>query len=79
MLYLTKKSFEKVFDPSSCAASFDGPKVFIFLLCRKSVKPITRGCSGPIITNSIFSLTQNFSMVSKSFESISTLLTLFSR
>ena len=32
ILYFTKKSLEKVLEPSNCAASFDGPKVFIFLL-----------------------------------------------
>ena len=31
ILYLTKKSLEKVFEPSNCAACFDGPNVLIFL------------------------------------------------
>ena len=40
MLYLTKKSFEKVFDPSSCAASFDGPKVLYFYFAENLLNPL---------------------------------------
>ena len=76
--YLTKKSFEKVLDPSSWAAACEGPKTLIFFDKRKSAKPITSGCSGPIITRLIFSSLQKAAIDSKSLCSISILVSLSS-
>ena len=46
------KSFENAFEPSSCAAAFDGPMTGIFLLRKKSTNPVTKKASGPIIVRS---------------------------
>ena len=45
-------SLAKVFDPSNCAAAFDGPNTAIFNLRRSSATPLTNGTSGPMTTKS---------------------------
>ena len=50
MPYFLKKSLENVFDPSNWAAALEGPNTLILFDTKKSVNPLTRGCSGQIIT-----------------------------
>ena len=47
--------FVKIFVPSSCEAILFGPNVLILFFSKKSTIPLTNGCSGPTIINSIFS------------------------
>ena len=44
--------FAKSFEPSNCAAAFDGPKHGIFAFANSSATPFTNGTSGPITTRS---------------------------
>ena len=46
------KSLAKNFDPSNCAANFDGPKTFMPCSSNLSFKPSTNGNSGPMNTTS---------------------------
>ena len=42
--------FAKSFEPSICAAAFDGPKQAILALFSASARPFTKGFSGPTTT-----------------------------
>ena len=50
--YIFYRNSRKVFEPSSLAASADGPALML-ILDNSSLSPKTSGISGPIITKSI--------------------------
>ena len=53
MPYRAQRSLVKPFEPSSCAAAFDGPKTRMPAARRSSARPATSGASGPTTTRSI--------------------------
>ena len=59
-------SFANVFEPSSCAAAFDGPNTGTPSARTASATPATSGASGPITTRSIDSSRTNSAMSSGS-------------
>ena len=54
-----QRSLVKPFEPSSCAASFDGPNTLMPCASRSSVRPATSGASGPMTTRPISFSLQN--------------------
>ena len=78
ILYFLRKSFMNSFDPSSCAAPFDGPKHLNPDSSNLSVIPLTKGFSGPMTVKSICLLMANSTNPSISSACISILIIEFS-